>query len=228
MMKHTHTLLWLLALLCLGCGTGKKAADARSPIEIWWLESLEAVGKHQATVLGEPTLISVARGEKAVEFDGKDDGLQLTANPIFGAEEFTIEMVFNPYDAFPANVEQRIFHIQDPVNLDRRILMELRLNDKKEWFADFFMKTESERLVLIDSTKTHPVNQWATMTLTYKDKKMTGYVNGVEEGSGTITFLPMSEQANVSLGTRINKVSWFKGAIKTVRFIPWALPPLEP
>ncbi len=179
-------------------------------------------------MLGEPKVISVARGEKAVEFDGKDDGLQLIANPIFDAEEFTIEVVFNPYDAFPANVEQRFFHIQDPVNLDRRMLMELRLNDKKEWYADFFMKTENERLVLIDSTKTHPVNEWATMTLIYKDNTMTGYVNGVEEGSGNITFLPMSPQANVSLGTRINKVSWFNGAIKTVRFIPWALPPLEP
>ncbi|MFT2009621.1 LamG-like jellyroll fold domain-containing protein [Pontibacter sp. 13R65] len=228
MIKKINTLVWVLALLSLSCSSGKKAAEARGPIEIWWMESLEAVGKRPITVLGEPKVISVAKGEKAIEFDGKDDGLQLNANPFFGAEEFTLEIVFMPYDAYPANVEQRFFHIQDPVNLDRRMLMELRLNDKKEWFADFFMKTESQRLVLIDSTKTHPVNQWATMTLVYKDNTMTGYVNGVEEGSGHINFLPMSEQANLSLGTRINRVSWFNGAIKTVKFIPWALPPLEP
>lgn len=103
--------------------------------------------------------------------------------------------------------------------------MELRLNNRKEWYPDFFMRTDSAALTLIDSTKTHLVNEWATMTLVYKDGQMSGYVNGKLELSGNIHYLPIPATAKTSVGTRLDKRSWFNGMIKSITFTPKAVLP---
>jgi hypothetical protein len=54
---------------------------------------------------------------------------------------------------------------------------------------------------------------------------MTHYVNGERELlAEKVNFGPLG-QGQVSLGVRQNKVFWFKGAIREVRFTPAALPP---
>ncbi|MCC9168203.1 LamG domain-containing protein [Pontibacter sp. XAAS-A31] len=204
----------ILAVLCCGC----KTAKVQPQTEVWHLNSLESIGNHEVSIVGNPKVINVEPAGKAVEFDGVDDGLLVDANPITGAEEFTIEVAFKPYASYPENIEQRFLHIQDPNNESRRILIELRLNNKQEWYVDFFMRTEDASLVLIDSTKTHPVDEWATVALVYQDGQMRGYVNGVQESAGDIAYLPISAEAKTSLGTRMDKRSWFKGAIRTVTF----------
>ncbi|WP_224998995.1 LamG domain-containing protein [Cesiribacter sp. SM1] len=197
-------------LMLMGC--------AGTKTEEWQLNQLEGISGYSTTVLGNPAIIETEEGKKAMAFDGVDDGLLLHTNPIAGADEFTIEIVFKPYPGYPANREQRFLHIQDPQNDQRRILMELRLNDRGEWYPDLFMRTENEALTLIDSTKTHPVNAWAQLRLTYQDGQLKGYVNGKEELSGQIRYLPVSPIAKTSIGVRMNKVSWFKGAIQSVSF----------
>ncbi|SIT94462.1 LamG domain-containing protein [Pontibacter indicus] len=210
----------MLGVTCLsGISCSKPRTQSPQPDEkVWTLNSLVSIAAHQPTVWGNPRLIDVGAGEKAIAFDGIEDGLLINSNPIAGAEEFEIEVEFMPYAGYPDNIEQRFLHIQHPGNPDRRILIELRLNSRQQWYADFFMRTENAALTLIDSTRTHPVNEWATIKLHYRQGQMTGFVNGVEEVSGKITYLPISPTASTSIGTRMDKRSWFKGAIKAVRF----------
>ncbi|WP_018479484.1 LamG-like jellyroll fold domain-containing protein [Pontibacter roseus] len=213
------TRLVALLFLLLGLmGAAPDVVQAQVPAQVWHLNSLKKISGHKPLVSGEPKVIKIARREKAIEFDGLNDGLLLDVNPIAGAEAFEIEVTFKPYAAFPNNVEQRFLHIQEPDNPERRILIELRLNDREQWYADFFIRTEHASLTLIDSTKTHPVNEWATIKLTYQDGQLKGFVNGVEEVSGEIAYLPISAAAKTSIGTRMDQRSWFKGAIKSVRF----------
>ena len=185
--------------------------------EVWKLSSLEAIGGYKLLVLGAPKVVK-KRGVKSIAFDGVDDGILIAANPIAGADAFSVEVVFKPYAAYPDNLEQRFLHIQDPDNPNRRILIELRLNDKQQWYADFFMRSDVASLTLIDSSKTHPVKEWATITMVYKDGALKGLVNGVEEVSGKIKYLPISPTAKTSIGTRMDRRSWFKGEIRSVIF----------
>ncbi|MFB9862818.1 LamG domain-containing protein [Rufibacter immobilis] len=216
------SILWPLVFLSLGLGivscTGVKPQQ-------WEMHSVSDIGGAAAQVLGAPQVVQTQDGQTAVAFDGVKDGLLVDANPIAGAAEFSIEVVFKPKDAWPANAEQRFLHIEDPANPNRRILLELRLNNRKQWYADFFLRTETASLTLLDSTKTHPVGEWATMTLTYQNGQVKGYVNGKLEVSGEIDYQPIAGTAKTSLGTRMDKRSWFNGEIRRVRFWHRALQP---
>src|SRR5262249_15739867 len=71
------------------------AIQSQPPIEapkksvIWNLDNLELIGGHKVTVVGKPRVIETDRG-KAIEFDGKGDGLIVSANPLAGLKEFTV------------------------------------------------------------------------------------------------------------------------------------------
>jgi len=52
---------------------------------------------------------------------------------------------------------------------------------------------------------------------------MTHYVDGVRELEGTLAFRAMSP-GRMSLGVRLNKVSWYQGCIRELRFARRALP----
>ncbi|MCP2043375.1 LamG domain-containing protein [Pontibacter sp. HSC-36F09] len=211
------SLCGLLALICVAC-VPQKPQPREALMHVWQLHTLEEVGGHVPEVWGAPRVVAADKGRKSVAFDGEQDGLLVPANPIAGARAFEIEVVFKPASGYPANVEQRFLHIQEPDNPDRRLLIELRLNNKQQWYADFFMRTEKASLTLLDSTKTHPVNEWATIKLRYKDGVLTGFVNGKEEVSGAIEYLPIADSAYTSIGTRMDKRSLFKGAIREVWF----------
>ena len=200
----------LCLLLCLACAGTKS--------ESWQFNQLENISGYATTVLGDPKVIETDKG-RALEFDGIDDGLLLKANPIAGEDEFAIEVIFKPYAGYPENREQRFLHIQDPDNDKHRILMELRLNSKDQWYPDLFMRTDSVALTLIDSTKTFPVGEWASLQMVYKNDQLKGYVNGEEVLSGAIKYMPISPSASTSVGVRMNKVSWFRGAIKSIIFM---------
>lgn len=203
--------LVLLAIITASCGRSGQEA------EVWRINSIRDLEGHSVSVHGQPEEVE-GEDRKFVEFNGRNDGLLVDQNPLSGMEAFRIELDFKPYAGFPENREQRFLHIQDPENEDRRILIELRLNDQNEWYGDWFLKSENESLTLIDSAFTHPVNEWFTIGLVYSDGRVRGYVNGKEEVSGDFNYLPISENAKTSLGTRMDKRSWFKGGISEVRF----------
>ena len=56
--------------------------------------------------------------------------------------------------------------------------------------------------------------------------EMRHYVDGKLEMSGPLSIAPL-EQGQTSIGVRLNRVFWFKGAVRTARFTARALAPAE-
>jgi hypothetical protein len=175
----------------------------------WKLNNLQKIGGHKTEILGNPKLI-----KDAIEFDGIDDGIFIDTNPIEGFSTFTIEAIFRP-DADGAK-EQRWFHIEQFPAAEVRALMETRLVGN-EWFLDTFLKSGDDRLPLYAENFKHQVGKWYHVALVYDGKVMKHFVDGKLELSGEVIFKPMSK-GKISFGVRQNKVYWFKGAIKKVRF----------
>jgi hypothetical protein len=190
--------------------------------DVWAIDSLEKIAGADVIVSGNPQVVKSTRGT-AVHFDGDGDRLLVNANPLGAAQEFTIEIIFNPADAYPNNVEPRFFHIEAADNPNRRITIELRLNDKKQWYLDAYIKSETSQFTLIDPTKVHPIGQWAHAAVTYKDREFVSYVNGVRELTGQVEYLPIAADAKTSIGARMNQVHWFKGEVLQVRVSPRVL-----
>jgi len=174
--------------------------------------------------LGEPFVIETEFGP-AVEFDGFDDGLIIDYNPLFHADEFTIEVIFKPYSSsLVSNTEQRFIHMQE--SDDIRILIELRLTEDEHWFLDTFIKDGNSNLALYAEQFPHPVDNWYHAALTYKEGIMSHYVDGVEEMSGAVQYSKMFS-GKTSIGVRLNEVSWYKGAIRILKVTHKALDPQD-
>jgi len=60
----------------------------------------------------------------------------------------------------------------------------------------------------------------------YDGREFRNYVDGVQEGAAEIHFAPQGP-GRTSIGVRINRVNYFKGAIRLARFTRRALPPAE-
>ena len=178
----------------------------------WKLDNLNRIGGNRTTILGNPRIIKTASG-KAIEFDGIDDGIFLDINPIEGFSSFTIEAIFRPDKG--GLKEQRWFHIEQDA-FESRALLETRLTEE-EWFLDTFLKSGENRLPLLAENFKHKLGEWAHVALVYDGAEMRHYVNGKLELSGKMNFRAMSK-GRISFGVRQNKVFWFKGAIRKVRF----------
>ena len=213
-MKNLITSIFFLLFL-----QGIHAQDSVPQEILWEINRLDTIGNLPVELIGNPILIDTDEG-KAVEFDGVNDGLLVGTNPLAGASEFTIEVVFKPY---PGGLEeQRFVHIeQDNSN---RALIELRSTEDDGWFLDTFIKSGSSARTLYADGYVHETNRWWHAALVYKNDTMTHYVNGEKEMSGTVEFSEVSS-GKTSLGVRQNLVSWFKGAIKTLKVTHKALSP---
>jgi len=202
----------------LGCLLLASHGRTTEPGVIWKLNETSQFGGHAAEVVGAPRIDA-----DATRFDGKADGLFVPALPIAGAKNFTIEVL--PQPAEGGEAAQRFLHLQD-VN-GARALLELRTNGQGGWWLDTFLLTgipaAEHRMVLIDPQQVHPVGKWYWVALRHDGVRMAHFVNGQKECEALVDFVPFVE-GQTSLGVRQNKVSWFKGAIREVRFAPSALP----
>lgn len=197
------------------------AQDNEPKVIQWDINRLDSIGGFPVTLYGEPLVVETDSGT-AVEFDGVDDGMLVESNPLEGAEEFSIEVVFKPY---PGGLEeQRFIHIQQ--DDDNRALIELRSTPEDDWFLDTFIKSAGSGTTLYAEDFHHTTNEWWHACLVYSDDTMTHYVNGIEELSDAISFQPVSSGAT-SIGVRQNLVSWYKGTIKTLKVTHKALSPDE-
>ncbi len=188
---------------------------------VWELNRLDTIGGFPVTLIGNPILIQTDKGD-AIEFDGVDDGLLIGSNPLAGASEFTIEVVFKPY---PGGLEeQRFVHMEQDDN--NRALIELRSKPDEDWFLDTFIKSGASSKALLAEDYPHVSNEWWNACLVYKNNVMTHYVNGIEELTGEVFFQEVSSGIT-SLGVRQNLVSWYKGAIRTLKITHKALLPEE-
>lgn len=223
-------LVWaLLAALALPAGlvlgedakaspkTEEKKEGGKDSV-LWEINNLEAIGGHKVRVEGAPKVVETERG-KAIQFDGKSDGLFLDANPLEGLGAFTVEAFFRP-DA-DGEREQRFVHIQE-AGTDSRAMLETRVLENGKWYADTYLTSGRSSRALADPKLLHPCGQWQTLALVYDGKQMIQYVNGVKELTGAVAFKPLDKGAT-SLGVRQNKVCWFKGALLKLRITPRAL-----
>jgi len=210
----------IAALAAFGsCGPPPPAPVAGAIV--WSVDSLDAIGGHPVVVLGAPRVVDTADG-RAVEFDGLDDGLELPLHPLAGAGSFTVEAVFRPDPG--GEREQRFLHLQEDASEDR-ILLETRLpRHGGSWFLDSYVKSQGVGHTLFAKDHEHPLGSWYHVALVVDGTEMRHYVDGRLELRRPIGFRPQGVGRS-SIGVRINRVSWFKGAIRLLRFTPQALEP---
>src|SRR5215471_9374206 len=189
--------------------------------ETWQVDNLKSIGGHAPTVFGQPQVINTA-ADRAVLFSGNGDGLVIDTNPVAGWKAFTVEAIFRPDQS--CGKEQRWLHVQGE-SRDDRVLLEIRV-DGNSWFLDTFIKSGEDRRTLYAEDFKHPLAQWYHVALVFDGRTMTHYVDGKAEMSGPLTITPLA-QGKTSLGVRLNRVFWFKGAISRVRFTNRALTPKE-
>ena len=223
----------LSLLLLSGASALSGQAQPQPQQTVWTFDRLENIGGIKTTVEGTPKVVDTPVG-KAIEFDGVDDAIWIEKHPLAGASTFTFEAIFRPDGgAF----EQRWFHMaeRDPKtgllasaehpttgqDANARFLFELRVVEKS-WYLDAFVNGPGYNRALIFKDKLHPLGQWYHVAQTFDGKMFRSYVNGELQGEAEVAFKPQGEGAT-SLGTRINRRNYFKGAIRQARFTPRAL-----
>jgi hypothetical protein len=204
------------------------AQAAAAPGEqVWRFDRLDAIGGHATHVIGDPKLIDTPYG-KAVQFNGVDDGIFVDDHPLARASTYTWEVIFRPdADGAPA---QRFFHLQeqDPstgADTNNRMLFEIRIVDG-QWCLDSFASSGASNRTLLNCKLLHPLGQWYRVTAVYDGTTLRNYVGDELEGEGPLDLKPQMAGRS-SIGVRINKVYWFKGAVLMARMTPRALKPEE-
>jgi Concanavalin A-like lectin/glucanases superfamily len=221
-------------------GGGRAAPAAADPAgqTTWTFDRLDVIGGVPVKVEGHPTIIDSPVG-KAIEFNGVDDALFIDRHPLAGAATFTFEAIFRPDGG--SDFAQRWFHLAErdrktgalapdgyPKNPDTnsRFLFELRTRDG-QWWLDAFVTGPDYRSLLLFEDKKHPVGRWYHVAQTYDGKVHRSYVNGILQGESPLAaYRPMGPGA-ASIGTRINRVNYFKGAVRQARFTARALTAAE-
>ncbi|MBC7931151.1 MAG: LamG domain-containing protein [Rubrivivax sp.] len=218
--KFVNVSLFLM-LAVPGYGQKSEKPQALASSVIWKINSLKKIGRNVVVVIGDPAVVNTSGG-KAVLFDGADDGLLVNSNPIEGASAFTVEAVFRPDPG--GGKEQRWLHIQETSG-DGRLLLETRL-DGDRWFLDTFIKSGDSNRTLYAEDFKHPLGHWYHVALVFDGTEMRHYVDGQLELSGPLAVRPF-KTGGVSIGVRMNRVHWFKGAVRRARFTPRALAPKQ-
>jgi Concanavalin A-like lectin/glucanases superfamily len=199
---------------------------AAQPEQIMWsFERLEGIGGGATHVEGHPEIISTPAG-KAVVFNGVDDALFIDEHPLAGAKTFTIEAVIRPDGgAF----EQRWLHLAETdangADTGARFLFEVRVVGDR-WYLDAFINGPGYNKTLAAPEKTFPIGRWYRVAQTYDGTTYRSYVDGVLQAEAPVEFEPQG-RGHASVGVRINRVNYFRGAILLARFTPRALSPHE-
>jgi hypothetical protein len=193
--------------------------------EVWTFDRLDRIGAHPVTVLGHPRVIDTPLG-KAIEFNGVDDGLELAVHPLAGAETFTWEAIFRPDGG---NAEQRWFHLEEnPAtgsDADNRMLFEIRVIENR-WCLDAFNKSGPVQKALLNRRNLHDLGLWYHVAAVYDGSEFRSYIDGVQDGAAQIHLTPQGP-GKTSVGVRLNRVYYFKGAVHMARFTRRALAPSD-
>lgn len=184
---------------------------------VWRADDFPAPGGAAAGVLGEPTILRDIAGSCAL-FNGRSDGYIIPANPLAGWREFTVEVLLNPDPTGPQ--AQRFLHIEDA--LGGRLTLETRLTPAGQWALDAFLLAGNSRRALLDEKRLHPAGRWHWVALRYDGHRMESFVDGAKELEGLVEFAPM-KPGRTSIGVRLNRVFWYKGAIREIVFHPLAV-----
>jgi len=209
---------------------GPAAASARPPAVVWTFDRLDSIGGEVVRIEGAPTVIDTPLG-KAVLFDGIDDALFIDRHPLAGAATFTFEALIRPDGG---DFAQRWFHLasDEPAPVpgappvtpsNTRFLFELRVVGDN-WYLDAFVNGPGYKHTLIFPDKLHPIGRWHHVAQTYDGETYRAYVDGQLQGEARIAFTPQGP-GRASVGVRMNRMNYFKGAIRQARFTRGALKP---
>jgi hypothetical protein len=215
MLKKLLVALVLFSLVA----TSARTFTGSGKVITWTISNPNRVGGFSPVILGDPA-IKIEGKDSSIYFNGTSDGLMIPTIPVEGWQKFTIEVLFKPDT--DGGRAPRFIHFEDTAF--NRGTFELRVTSDGQWYFDGFLKNgkTNKGLTLIDSTRLHPANKWFWAAIVYDGKKMYSYINGQRELEGEIDFPPMTK-GNISLGVRLNKVNWFKGQIREIRFHPQPL-----
>jgi hypothetical protein len=201
------------------------AAAGEPDQNTWIFDNIDHIGGHPTTVLGHPRVVDSPVG-KAIEFNGVDDGILIDVHPLAGAKTFTWEAVFRPDGG---NAEQRWFHLEenpaDGTNANDRMLFEIRVINGR-WCLDAFDKSASGQMTLLDRSKLYDLGVWYHVAAVYDGHEFRSYINRVLQGGGMVQ-LDAQGAGRTAIGVRMNRVYYFKGAVRTARFTRRALSPAE-
>ncbi|HWC64039.1 MAG TPA: LamG domain-containing protein [Rhizomicrobium sp.] len=223
----------LSKLLVIFCLVSFAAVAEDTPKQsTWHFDNLKSIGGFKTTVEGNPQLIDTPAG-KAVLFHGAPDGIWVENHPLAGWPQFTFEAIFRP-DGGPE--QQRWFHLAsiDPKtglaalptgtsDPNARFTFEIRVAGD-QWYLDAFTHGDTYNQGLMFKQKLHPLGKWYVVAQTYDGKTYRSYVNGELQGEATLAYVPQAP-GRASIGTRMNKVDYFHGAVLEARFSPRALSP---
>ncbi len=192
----------------------------------WTFDRLADIGGAPTHVEDEPTLVDSPYG-KAVQFDGVDDRLVIDQHPFAGAEQFTAEALFRPDGGAQA---QRWMHVaedpQAPTDgppLNTRMMFEIR-TENGEWWLDTYVTGPGYKQTLIFPDKRFPIGRWYAVAQSFDGQMYRCFVDGVLQGEAAIAYKPQGPGKS-SIGARMNKIDYFKGAIRQARFTHAALAP---
>jgi hypothetical protein len=191
--------------------------------ELWRFDQTASVAGHPVQVLGHPQVISTEFG-KAVAFDGANDALLVDVHPLAGAKTWTWEMIFRPDPDGAA--AQRVFNLQvrdatTGADIADRMLFEIRIVNG-QWCLDSFATSAGQGATLLNCDKLHPLGQWYRVTAVYDGTTFKNYVGDELQGEAPLKLAPQGA-GHSSVGMRINRMYFFKGAILEARFTPRAL-----
>jgi hypothetical protein len=226
LMLRRREILAATGAIAAGGLTARRALanPGRSDPIVWTFDRLTDIGGVATRTEGAPRIIDSPLGG-AVQFDGVQDVMFIDQHPLAGAKTFTFEALFRPDGGAPA---QRWFHLnEDPTGGEAvsstRILFEIRVADG-QWWLDAFATGPGYKQTLIFPDKRYPVGRWYHVAQTYDGETYRTYVDGQLQGEARIAFVPQGA-GRASVGARINKVDFFKGAVRQARFTPRALAP---
>jgi Concanavalin A-like lectin/glucanases superfamily len=198
-------------------------------LETWTLDNLDRIGGHPVQVDGSPRLIRVGSAQ-AVAFDGVADRLLVMGSPLGGARAFTVEALFQPEAGLNARNDPRFLNVMDPDDpAAKRLTVEIRVTPEGQWALDAMLKTDAGEVALLDMSRLHPTGRWAHAAVVYDGAALRTFVDGRPELEGAVAHKEsvLAPGAIVSIGCRMNKVHWFQGAIRALRFTQAALSPGE-
>jgi hypothetical protein len=196
-----------------------QSTDASSNKKTEWLAASLLQNKtEQTTILGNPAMVQSPYGN-AVAFNGIDDALFLKEMPLKDLKSFTVEMIFKPESN--GIFEQRVLQIGEITG--DRMLLEIRVLDNN-WYFDGFVASKGVKLALATEELLHPLEKWYHVAFVVTPNSLTTFVNGKQELHKDYTFNSIQE-GQTSIGVRMNKVTWFKGAIYKIQISPEALKP---
>ena len=89
-----------------------------------------------------------------------------------------------------------------------------------------YNQSELASKALMNRDARHPLGAWYHVASVYDGKEFSNYVDGVREGAAELQ-LALHGPGRASVGARINKVFYVKGAVRLARFTRRALSPAE-